>query len=244
MLGLTNIDLVKHVRKAYDECWAYMMGMHGDRADMNWLARKEKQCKSAITNFKDYLINNVINVDIFERDVNGAIVKKRGRIAVDCINLPKSLLWLTLGKYSDEIDNIKVDYNADDYYKVATIKGDMSTIQYIPGIILYKKGHAGILMYMNCEWCVVEAKGTKYGVVKTPLFGKGATKWTGWFRFPFYDYNTDKWIKPKGCGLSDFPGICDAIEATGRWTDVQLLVNGIYSSNHPYKDSWLKKMSV
>ena len=51
-----------------------------------------------------------------------------------------------------------------------------------------------------------------------------------------------KWVKPSNCTLTDkdFISICDKIESTKRYSHVQGIVDGIYSSTHTYKDSWLR----
>lgn len=64
----------------------------------------------------------------------------------------------------------------------ATRKGKIATMPDTPGLAVWKAGHIGVYIG-NGE--VVEAMGTKYGVVKTQLEGRG---WTHWLEIPYIDY--------------------------------------------------------
>ena len=63
-------------------------------------------------------------------------------------------------------------------YNMAKNKGLISSIPEVPGICLWKPGHVGV--YIG-NGQVIEAKGTKYGVVQTPLKGDKSTGWKNWF---------------------------------------------------------------
>lgn len=52
-----------------------------------------------------------------------------------------------------------------------------------PGLAVWKQGHIGVYIG-NGE--VIEAMGTKYGVVKTQLEGRG---WTHWLEIPYINYD-------------------------------------------------------
>jgi hypothetical protein len=75
------------------------------------------------------------------------------------------------------------DYGADQMYYSASVSGTIDTIPDIPGIAVWHEGHIGVYVG-NGE--VVEAMGTKYGVVKTQLEGRG---WTHWLEIPFIEYS-------------------------------------------------------
>ena len=60
------------------------------------------------------------------------------------------------------------------------LEGD--TIPDTPGLAVWKPGHIGVYIG-NGE--VIEAMGTKYGVVKTQLQGRG---WTHWLEIPYIAY--------------------------------------------------------
>ena len=53
----------------------------------------------------------------------------------------------------------------------------------IPGLAVWHDGHIGV--YIGGGQ-VVEAMGTKYGVVKTELAGRG---WTHWLKVPYINYD-------------------------------------------------------
>ena len=76
----------------------------------------------------------------------------------------------------------KTDLSADGIFKAAGMKGPVSEFPELPGVCLWKSGHVGV--YQG-NGKVIEAKGTKYGVVETPLKGLSATKWTHWFFCPY-----------------------------------------------------------
>ena len=68
------------------------------------------------------------------------------------------------------------------YYN-ATRKGTIDTIPEVPGLAVWKSGHIGV--YIGGGQ-VIEAMGTKYGVVKTQLQGRG---WTHWLEIPYINYD-------------------------------------------------------
>lgn len=74
------------------------------------------------------------------------------------------------------------DIGANEMYFNATHKGEIATMPDTPGLAVWKAGHIGVYIG-NGE--VVEAMGTKYGVVKTQLEGRG---WTHWLEVPYINY--------------------------------------------------------
>ena len=58
----------------------------------------------------------------------------------------------------------------------------MDTMPEIVGLAVWKQGHIGV--YIGNGY-VIEAMGTKYGVVKTELAGQG---WEGWCKIPSIHY--------------------------------------------------------
>ena len=74
------------------------------------------------------------------------------------------------------------DYGANQMYQSAVVKGTMDTMPEIKGLAVWKPGHTGV--YIGNGY-VVKAMGTKYGVVKTELAGRG---WQGWCQVPSIDY--------------------------------------------------------
>ena len=101
-----------------------------------------------------------------------------------------------VGKYADFIrawlstDTMTIDYGthgmpdigANEMFYNATRRGGIDTMPDTPGLAVWKSGHIGVYIG-NGE--VVEAMGTKYGVVKTQLEGRG---WTHWLEVPGIEY--------------------------------------------------------
>ena len=74
------------------------------------------------------------------------------------------------------------DIGANEMFYNATRRGGIETMPDTPGLAVWKVGHIGVYIG-NGE--VVEAMGTKYGVVKTQLEGRG---WTHWLEVPGIEY--------------------------------------------------------
>ena len=74
------------------------------------------------------------------------------------------------------------DISANQMLSNCVEKGDISSIPEIAGLLVFLQGHVGV--YIG-DGNVVEAKGHKYGVVKSELC-KG--HWTHWGRCPYLEY--------------------------------------------------------
>ena len=75
------------------------------------------------------------------------------------------------------------DIGANQMYYSATESGTIDTMPDIPGLAVWHDGHIGV--YIGGGQ-VIEAMGTKYGVVKTELAGRG---WTHWLKIPYINYD-------------------------------------------------------
>ena len=75
------------------------------------------------------------------------------------------------------------DISANEMYHSATVSGTIDTIPETPGLAVWHEGHIGVYIG-NGE--VVEAMGTRYGVVKTKLEG---ARWTHWLKIPDISYD-------------------------------------------------------
>ena len=75
------------------------------------------------------------------------------------------------------------DIAANQMYYSAVESGTIDTIPEIPGLAVWHDGHIGV--YIGDGW-VIEAAGTKYGVIKTELKGRG---WTHWLKVPYISYD-------------------------------------------------------
>ncbi len=174
----TNLGLVEHVKKALVEKWGYVYGTIGQILTEAILQYKMKQYPNNVPQYETFIRENWM-----------------GRRTADCVNLIKSYIWWNNGnvKYNPDID-----VSADGMYKAAKKKGDITTIPDIPGLCVWKDGHIGV--YIG-NGQVIEAHGTKSGVIKTPLKGAGSTPWTHWLECPFISYEgaVDSGNLYKGC---------------------------------------------
>lgn len=104
----------------------------------------------------------------------------------DCVGLIKGYLWSDTTTSKPKY-NASQDVSAAGMYKNSTTKGDMSTFPAINGTLVYKKSgnrisHVGIYCV---DGYVYEAKGHKFGVVKTPY---KKTDWVLWSLCPYIEY--------------------------------------------------------
>lgn len=167
---MNNLDLVTYAKKALSERWGYVWGTFGQVLTQDLLNQKLRQYPDSVGNYLDFIKANWM-----------------GRRVTDCVGLIKGCYWN--GSY-----NAATDVSADGMYQRAKEKGLVSTMPDIPGVCVHKEGHIGV--YIG-NGQIIEAHGTKYGVIQTPLVG--GTPWTHWLKCPFVDYNTQliEQSKPK-----------------------------------------------
>lgn len=128
---------------------------------------------------------------------------------------------------NDVVYDIKYDkyqgtwMSADGAFSIAAEKGHINTMPDIPGICVRYPGHIGIYIGGGD---VIEARGTKYGVVKTKLKDR---PWTHWLKYPGIEYVTDiEYCKQKiqaKVGFSNPEGV---------WKFVDM---------HPYAAAWYQQ---
>lgn len=106
-----------------------------------------------------------------------------GQKVHDCMGLIEGYMW------SPNPDAPAVpgsngfpDYTANGMLDAATEKGFVVSMPDIPGISVHKPGHVGV--YIG-NGQVIEARGHAYGVVQTPLRGRG---WVSWAKIPGIKY--------------------------------------------------------
>lgn len=165
----TNIGLAEYAKKALQEKWGYVRGTFGYILTMQLFQEKLKQYPGYVEPFKNFILNNWI-----------------GKRTADCVGLIKSYIWHNDGKITY---NPATDVNADTMFRLAKKKGTIGTIPEILGLCVYKKGHIGV--YIG-NGQVIESRGTKYGVVQTPLRGGNANTWTHWLKCPYIEYKEAK----------------------------------------------------
>ena len=161
-----NLDLVQFAIEAEEAGWGYVWGTYGKVLTEALFEAKLEQYPDAIGEHEDFIRENWI-----------------GRRTADCVGFIKAYGWLNLDSHEIEYGtNEMPDIGADSMYANAEEKGSIETIPEIPGLAVWKEGHIGVYIG-NGE--VIEAMGTRYGVVRTQL-ANGS--WTDWLKVPYITY--------------------------------------------------------
>lgn len=105
-----------------------------------------------------------------------------GKKVHDCVGLYKGYLWCD-GPQDDTPEYVKAqDMSANMLYAACETAGPINTMPDVPGVMVFYNYHTGVYVG-NGE--VVEARGHKYGVVKTKLTDR---PWTCWGYAPGIEY--------------------------------------------------------
>lgn len=162
-----NLDLVAYAEQAFDSGWGYVWGTYGDVLTASLFTYKLEQYPDGVGNYEGFIRNNWLG----------------GRTA-DCVGLIKGYGWLNPETMKIEYGtNGMPDISADGMYNNAAVSGSIDTMPDVPGLAVWKSGHIGI--YVG-NGKIIEAMGTKYGVVKTNLSERS---WTAWLEVPYINYN-------------------------------------------------------
>lgn len=161
-----NLDLVAYAESAWSNRWGYVWGTCGWVLTESLFASKLAQYPEGVGNYADFIRANWL-----------------GGRTTDCVGLIKGYGWLDIETMSiGYAINGMPDVGADQMYANATVKGNMSSMPDTPGLAVWHSGHIGVYIG-NGE--VIEAMGTKYGVVKTQLSERS---WTAWLEIPYITY--------------------------------------------------------
>ena len=164
-----NLDLVAYSVSAWENGWGYVWGTCGWILIDSLFQSKLAQYPEGVGNYEDFIRENWL-----------------GGRTTDCVGLIKGYGWLDIESMSvGYAINGMPDIGADGMYYNATVKGDMSSMPDTPGLAVWHEGHIGVYIG-NGE--VIEAMGTKYGVVKTQLSERS---WTAWLEVPYITYITE-----------------------------------------------------
>lgn len=159
-------DLVVYVTNAWQSGWGYVWGTYGQVLTPELFQYKLTQYPEGVGQYADFIRNNWV-----------------GKRTADCVGLIKGYGWLNNETMEIEYgSNGMPDIGANQMYYNARHSGSIDTIPEVPGLAVWKPGHIGVYIG-NGE--VIEAMGTKYGVVKTQLQGRG---WTHWLEIPYIAY--------------------------------------------------------
>ncbi|WP_041272737.1 hypothetical protein [Desulfitobacterium hafniense] len=162
-----NLDLVAYAEQAFDSGWGYVWGTYGDVLTESLFSSKLEQYPDGVGNYESFIRDNWL-----------------GGRTTDCVGLIKGYGWLNPNTMEIEYGtNDMPDISADSMYKSAAVSGSMDTMPDVPGLAVWKSGHIGI--YVG-NGKVIEAMGTKYGVVKTNLADRS---WSAWLEIPYINYN-------------------------------------------------------
>lgn len=161
-----NLDLVQWAIEAECSGWGYVWGTYGHVLTRDYYEAKLAQYPEGVGNYADFIEANWL-----------------GRRTADCVGLVKGYCW-----FNPETQSI--GYGVNGMPDIATEqmidwceeKGSMDTMPEIPGLLLWMDGHVGI--YIG-DGYAIEAMGTKYGVVKTQVAGRG---WAKWGKIPCIQY--------------------------------------------------------
>ena len=159
-------DLVVYVTNAWQSGWGYVWGTYGQVLTLELFQYKLTQYPEGVGQYADFIRSNWL-----------------GKHTADCVGLIKGYGWLNADTMEIEYgSNGMPDIGANQMYYNARHSGTIDTIPEVPGLAVWKLGHIGVYIG-NGE--VIEAMGTKYGVVKTQLQGRG---WTHWLEIPYIAY--------------------------------------------------------
>lgn len=168
-----NLDLVAYAVSAWENGWGYVWGTYGSVLTDSLFAYKLEQYPEGVGNYADFIRENWL-----------------GGRTTDCVGLIKGYGWLDVSDMRIGYGtNGMPDIGADSMYENASVKGDMSCMPDTPGLAVWHSGHIGVYIG-NGE--VIEAMGTKYGVVKTQLSERS---WTAWLEIPYINYITVEEIR-------------------------------------------------
>lgn len=157
----TNKGLVEYCKKQLG--LPYWWGTFGQIASQSLLEQKRKQYPTQYT----------------ATDFNSQF----GKRVHDCVGLIKGYLWTNDGKLTY---NPAQDKDVSGFYQNCSGVGNIADIPEIEGLLVFMKGHVGVYIG-NGE--VIEAKGHKYGVVKTKLAER---PWTSYGKLEWLKYEIDK----------------------------------------------------
>lgn len=189
MAEYTNLGLVNHANMALGLKTKYMWAGTLYPISKGYVNQKVNQCKQAklspsTTGYTQARVNEL-------RALDG-----KGYYGVDCVCLVKSYYWSgkpEMGGVKSPYYDGSTDVNANVMYNMAKIKGKISTIPEVPGLIVYCKSHPHVGIYIGNGYTIESTLGSRGdGVVKRKL----DDFWEYWFQCPFITYVTDD--KKKG----------------------------------------------
>ena len=175
MLDKTGRGLVDYA--TYHLGAAYWWGCYGQTATKKLLEFKRLQYP-----------------DVYNTELYNDATEQMGKRVFDCCGLIKGYLWSDEPK-SIPTYNSSQDVNVNGLFLKCRETGVLSTLPEILGLCLFTASLDHVGVYIGNGY-VIEAKGHKYGVVKTKI-GDGA--WRLWGKPSYIDYSDSfntKWEEP------------------------------------------------
>ena len=161
-----NLDLVQWAIEAHSSGWGYVWGTYGHVLTRSYYEAKLAQYPEGVGNYADFILANWL-----------------GKRTADCVGLVKGYCWFDPEAQSiGYAVNGMPDIATEQMIEWCDEKGSISTMPEIPGLLLWMDGHVGI--YIG-DGYAIEAMGTRYGVVKTQVAGRG---WQKWGKIPCIEY--------------------------------------------------------
>ena len=161
-----NLDLVQWAIEAHSSGWGYVWGTYGHVLTRSYYEAKLAQYPVGVGNYADFILANWL-----------------GKRTADCVGLVKGYCWFDPEAQSiGYAVNGMPDIATEQMIEWCDEKGSISTKPEIPGLLLWMDGHVGI--YIG-DGYAIEAMGTRYGVVKTQVAGRG---WVKWGKIPCIEY--------------------------------------------------------
>lgn len=160
-------DLAAYAINAWESGWGYVWGTYGQVLTDDAFASKLQQYPEGVGNYEEFIRANWL-----------------GGRTTDCVGLIKGYGWLDAETLEIHYGtNGMPDVGANQMYYGAAVSDTIDTIPETPGLAVWHDGHIGVYIG-NGE--VIEAMGTKYGVVKTQLADRA---WTHWLQVPYISYD-------------------------------------------------------
>lgn len=165
-MAITNVQLVDYAKGQIGR--PYWFGTFGQKASTSLLTSKRKQYPNYYT------------------DSDFSAQAKAGQKVHDCGGLIKGALMSpnadpnAIAKY-----NAKYDVDSDTMLKQCSESGAIGTLPEIAGVLVFKKGHVGVY---EGNGNVIEAKGHKWGVIRSNIKD---TPWTHWGKHKDIEYITE-----------------------------------------------------
>ena len=165
--GAVSCRLRSYAIQAWENGWGYVWGTYSGVLTEEAFQSKLEQYPDALSGNEDFIRANWV-----------------GGRTTDCCGLIKGYGWLDAQTQSFVYgSNGMPDITANQMYHNAAVSGEISTIPETLGLAVWHDGHIGV--YIGGGY-VIEAMGTRYGVVRTALEGRG---WTHWLQIPYINYD-------------------------------------------------------